>query len=143
MRSNFARSVERTMHMTHRIQKTISPVDGSVYVERPVAGNEELGKILEHAALAQKTWKQVPVAERVAICRRMADWCVEHADRFGEEITRQMGRPIAYSPFEIRRGFHERATYMTSIAESTLEDIAIEPKPGFQRFIRREPLGVV
>jgi len=129
--------------MAHRIQKTISPIDNSVLVERPLATNDELGRVLEHAAAAQKQWKRVPLPERAAICRRMADWCVDHADRIGEEITRQMGRPIAYSPFEIRRGFHERATYMADIAEATLADLAIEPKEGYERFIRREPLGVV
>jgi acyl-CoA reductase-like NAD-dependent aldehyde dehydrogenase len=129
--------------MNHRIQKTISPIDGSVYVERPIATNEELAHVLEHATAAQKQWKAVPVAERAAICRRMADWCVQHADAIGEEITRQMGRPIAYTPNEIRRGFHERATYMADIAEATLADVAVEPKEGFRRYIRREPLGVV
>ena len=32
---------------------------------------------------------------------------------------------------------------MCSQAEATLADLGVEPKPGFQRFIRREPLGVV
>src|SRR4051812_39063668 len=129
--------------MPHRTQKTISPIDGSVYVERPVATNDELAKVLEHASAAQHRWRAVPVAERAAICRGMADWCLQHADAIGEEITRQMGRPIAYSPNEIRRGFHERATYLCDIAEAALADIAIEPKQDFQRFIRREALGVV
>jgi acyl-CoA reductase-like NAD-dependent aldehyde dehydrogenase len=129
--------------MTHRIQKTISPIDGSVYVERPIATNDELAKVLEHAAAAQKRWKAIPVPERAAICRRMTAWCVEHADAIGEEITRQMGRPIAYTPNEIRRGFSERANHMCDIAEEALADLPVEPKDDFDRFIRREPLGVV
>src|SRR2546423_8344162 len=32
---------------------------------------------------------------------------------------------------------------MCSIAEASLADIAVEKKAGFQRFIRREPLGIV
>ena len=32
---------------------------------------------------------------------------------------------------------------MMAIAADALADIELEPKPGFQRFIRREPLGVV
>ena len=32
---------------------------------------------------------------------------------------------------------------MIGVAESALADIALEPKEGFRRFIRREPLGVV
>ncbi|MDB5865345.1 MAG: aldehyde dehydrogenase family protein, partial [Betaproteobacteria bacterium] len=70
-------------------------------------------------------------------------WCVDRADQLAEEITRQMGRPIAYSPFEIRRGLSERASYMSDIAESALADFKVEPKENFERFIRREPLGVV
>jgi acyl-CoA reductase-like NAD-dependent aldehyde dehydrogenase len=129
--------------MTSRTQKTVSPIDGSVYAERPYAAGGQVDKALQRATEAQRLWRQAPVAERAAICRAMAVWCIDRADTLGEEITRQMGRPIAYSPFEIRRGFHERATYMADIAEATLEDIAVEPKENFERFIRREPLGVV
>lgn len=129
--------------MSKTIQQTISPIDGSVYVERELASPELIEQALERARQAQAEWRRVPVSERAAICRRMAEWCVEHADRLGEELTRQIGRPIAYSPFEIRRGFRERIEYMSGIAEAELADLAIEPKENFQRFIRREPVGVV
>ena len=123
--------------------KTISPIDGSVYVERAPASDQVIEQALEASVTAQPGWKKVPVAERAAICRRMADWCVVNADQLGEELTWQIGRPIAQSPGEIRRGFHERVEYMSGIAEQTLADLAVEKKAGFQRFIRREPLGVV
>ena len=123
--------------------KTISPIDGSVYVERAPASDQVIEQALEASVTAQPAWKKVPVAERAAICRRMADWCVANADQLGEELTWQIGRPIAQSPGEIRRGFHERVEYMSGIAEQTLADLAVEKKAGFQRFIRREPIGVV
>jgi acyl-CoA reductase-like NAD-dependent aldehyde dehydrogenase len=123
--------------------KTISPVDGSVYVERDFAADATIEAALGKAVTAQARWKRVPVHERAAICRRMTEWCVARADLLGEELTRQMGRPIAYSPNEIRRGFQERALYLCAIAEEALADMAIEKKHDFQRFIRREPLGVV
>ncbi|TMH87930.1 MAG: aldehyde dehydrogenase family protein [Betaproteobacteria bacterium] len=125
------------------LQRTISPVDGSVYVEREFASDQAIEAALAKAVSAQRAWKQVLVAERAAICRRMADWCVANADQLGEELTWQIGRPIAQSPGEIRGGFHERVNYMSGIAEETLADLAVEKKAGFQRFIRREPLGVV
>jgi acyl-CoA reductase-like NAD-dependent aldehyde dehydrogenase len=68
---------------------------------------------------------------------------VDRADEIGAELTWQMGRPIAHSPFEIRRGFAERARHMIDIAADALADIKAEPRPGFERFIRREPVGVV
>jgi acyl-CoA reductase-like NAD-dependent aldehyde dehydrogenase len=123
--------------------KTISPVDGSVYVERNLAADATIEAALGRAVTAQARWKRVPVHERAAICRRMTGWCVARADLLGEELTRQMGRPIAYSPNEIRRGFQERALYMCAIAEEALADMPIEKQHDFQRFIRREPLGVV
>src|SRR5207248_2873014 len=129
--------------MAARVQTTLSPIDNSVYVERPLAADADIEAALAKAVTAQAQWKQVPVTERAAIVRRMVEWCVARADVLGEELTRQMGRPIAYTPNEIRRGFQERALYMCSIAQSALADVRVEPKDGFQRFIRREPLGVV
>ena len=129
--------------MTERRLRVISPIDGSVYVEREVVSSKQIEAALAKAAQAQKKWRETPVAERASLCLRMADWCVGRADQIGEELTRQMGRAIAHSPMEIRRGFSERVRYMTAIAESALSDVHVEPKDGFRRFIRREPLGVV
>jgi acyl-CoA reductase-like NAD-dependent aldehyde dehydrogenase len=121
----------------------ISPIDGSVYVERKSASASSIENSLGKAAKAQRAWRQVAVAERVSIVRKAVAWCVERADQLGEELAWQMGRPIAYAPNEIRRGFQERAAHMCTIAEETLRDVGIDGKEGFQRFIRREPLGVV
>ena len=54
-----------------------------------------------------------------------------------------MGRPRTQSPNEVRRGFQERALYLCSIAEEALADLQEQKKEGFERFIRREPHGVV
>jgi acyl-CoA reductase-like NAD-dependent aldehyde dehydrogenase len=128
------------MKDSKRVQRTVTPVDGSVLVERPLASPQHVEQALAGAAGGQVKWKHVPLAERAAIVRRMVEWCVARADRIGEELTRQMGRPIAYTPNEIRRGFQERALHMAEIAEAALAEISITPG---SRFIRREPLGVV
>jgi acyl-CoA reductase-like NAD-dependent aldehyde dehydrogenase len=129
--------------MSKRIQQTTSPIDGSIYAERELASGKQIEETLAKAVSAQQAWKRVPVPERAAVCQRMLAWLLERADQIGEELTWQIGRPIAYSPNEIRRGFQERVNYMAGIAERELADIALEPKENFQRFIRREPLGVV
>jgi acyl-CoA reductase-like NAD-dependent aldehyde dehydrogenase len=125
-----------------RIQ-SISPVDGSVYAECKVASDAEIDGKLTKAKKAQSEWKLVPIAERASICRRMVSSLVERAEQLGTELTWQMGRPIRFSPMEIRGGFQERAEYMIDIAEAELADIAIEPKDNFRRFIRRDPIGLV
>jgi acyl-CoA reductase-like NAD-dependent aldehyde dehydrogenase len=129
--------------MKRGLQKTITPVDGSVYAERALASDRAIEAVLQSAVASQRGWKTVPIAERVAIVQRMVQWCVERADVLGEELSWQIGRPISQSPGELRRGFQERALYLCAIAEAALQDLLVEPKEGFQRFIRREPHGVV
>lgn len=129
--------------MSSTIQKTISPVDGSVYLERELASAQQIETTLTQAVAAQAFWKRTPVAERAAICRRMLKFLVDNADEVGKELSWQIGRPIAYSPFEIRRGFQERVNFMCDIAEQELSDHRLDAKENFERFIRREPLGVV
>ena len=124
-------------------QQTISPIDGSIYAEYELASAQDVEAALQRGADAQRNWKRVPVAERASICRRMVSLMVERADELATELTWQIGRPIAHTPFEIRRGFQERASYMIDIAPAVLADVGVEPREGFQRFIRREPLGVV
>jgi acyl-CoA reductase-like NAD-dependent aldehyde dehydrogenase len=124
------------------IQKTISPVDGRVYVERPQATDEQVARALQAARAAQARWRHVPPAERVALVNRFIDAFVANREAIAEELTWQMGRPLAQSPGEVR-GFEERARYMAGIAQEALADIDAGPKENFRRFIRREPLGVV
>jgi len=124
------------------IQKTFSPVDGSVYVERPIATDAQVQQTMENARQAQARWKRVALEERIDIVNRFIDAFVARKEAIAEEITWQMGRPIGQSPGEVR-GFEERARYMVSIAAISLADIDPGPKQGFRRFIRREPLGVV
>lgn len=123
--------------------RTISPVDGSVYVERPWASEVEIEAALIKAKKAQRGWKLIPVTERVAICRKAVGLLVDRAEQLGAELTWQMGRPIRYTPLEIRNGFQERSLYMIDMAESELADREIEPKDNFHRFVRKEPIGVV
>jgi len=124
------------------IQKTVSPIDGSVYVERPLATDIHIQQAMEQARRAQAQWRRVPIAGRAAIVNRFVDAFIARKEMIAEEITRQMGRPLSQSPGEVR-GFEERARHMVSIAAESLADIEAGPKQGFRRFIRREPAGTV
>jgi acyl-CoA reductase-like NAD-dependent aldehyde dehydrogenase len=124
------------------IQRTISPVDGSLYVERPLATRDEVAAAVERARAAQRDWSRRTFEERAALMTAFVDAFVAKRDEIAAEITWQMGRPIRYTPGEVR-GFEERARHMIAIAPQALADLEAEPKPGFRRFIRRDPAGVV
>ncbi|GLQ06616.1 aldehyde dehydrogenase family protein [Sneathiella chinensis] len=122
--------------------KTISPVDGTVYVERPYMDRVEIDAVLDRAQAAQKSWKGRSLEERAAILTAGVEKFVSMKDRIAEELAWQMGRPIRFGAGEVG-GFSERATYMISAAKDALADIAVGEKEGFTRYIKREPLGVV
>jgi acyl-CoA reductase-like NAD-dependent aldehyde dehydrogenase len=124
-------------------QTTISPINGSVYVERELATPQQIETALDKASKAQLEWRQLSIRERADYCTRMVEHMISKVDDIAKELSWQMGRPIKYTPFEIKRGFAERSSYMISVAEKALADIEVEPKEGFTRFIRREALGVV
>jgi acyl-CoA reductase-like NAD-dependent aldehyde dehydrogenase len=123
--------------------ETVTPVDGSVYVTRPLATDAEIDAVLDRAVTAQREWRRAPLEDRIDACRRMVAWMVERADAIAEELAWQMGRPVSQGPGEILRGFRERAEHMMSIAADVLADDVPPAKDGFDRFIRREPLGVI
>jgi acyl-CoA reductase-like NAD-dependent aldehyde dehydrogenase len=122
--------------------KTISPVDGRVYAERPAATAADIEATLQRAQAAQRLWRSVPMSERAAIMERFCVAFEADAAEIAAELSWQMGRPSRYAPNEVR-SMIERARFMTSIAGAALADIDVGPKPGFHRFLRREPLGVV
>ena len=122
--------------------KVISPIDNSIYAERPLAKPADLERALDLARKAQRAWRSVPLADRTHILTRFCDLFEAKRDEIALELTWQMGRPSRYAPNEVR-GTLERARHMIAIAPSALADIDAGPKEQFKRFIRREPLGVV
>ena len=127
--------------MSERI-RVVSPVDGRIVAERPLAGDAEIAALLARAGAAQQSWRATPLAERQARVSAFVDAAEARAAEIAQELTLQMGRPIAHSPGEVR-GLAERARAMTALAGEALADVVPAAKHGFTRFVRREPLGVV
>ena len=121
--------------------KCISPIDGSVYAERPVVSAEEAACILAKAREAQREWAARPLAERVALVRAGVARLGEMQGEMVAELAWMMGRPIRYGG-EFG-GTDERASYMADIAEDTLAPIIVEDSAAFERRIVREPHGIV
>ena len=127
--------------MSERI-RVVSPADGRIVAERALASDGEIAALLARARTAQASWRDVPLASRQQLVSAFVDAFESRAREIAEEISWQMGRPIAHSPGEIR-GLAERARAMTALAPEALADVVPAPKDGFTRFVRRDPLGVV
>ncbi len=120
----------------------ITPVDGSVYASRKYANQQDIDAALTRAQQAQPEWRATPLAERQRLCSAMVDAFLANKDEIAEQICWQMGRPIQFGAGEVY-GLEERAGFMIEAAPEALADIKINDKPGFTRYIKREPLGLV
>jgi acyl-CoA reductase-like NAD-dependent aldehyde dehydrogenase len=121
--------------------RCISPIDGSVYAERPVLSAEDAHSAVARLQAAQKGWAARPLAERIALVLEGVANVGAMNDEIVPELAHQMGRPIRYGG-EFG-GFNERAQYMAEIAQGALADIEIEDSDRFRRLIKRVPHGVV
>ena len=126
--------------MSDKIQ-LISPVDGQVYVERPVLSLAEAQAAVERARLAQPVWAERPLTERRDLVMAGVEALIAMNDEIVPELARMMGRPVRYGGE--MGGVKERAGFMAQIAEEALTPEIIEDSETFRRELRHVPVGVV
>ncbi|WP_114010739.1 aldehyde dehydrogenase family protein [Cohaesibacter intestini] len=119
----------------------ISPIDGSVFAERPALSLEAAKEAVNKARTAQTAWAARPLSERIALVMAGVAKVGEMNDTIVPELAKMMGRPVRYGG-EFG-GFNERASHMAKIAEESLADIEVGEDATFKRFIKRIPQGVV
>ena len=120
----------------------ISPIDGSELARRPAATEGAIARAVAEARAAQRDWRRVPIAERAAHVLRFLDAMLAMSQEIVPELAQQMGRPVRYGG-EFG-GFEERVRYVADMAEEALAPvIPHDARPGFTRYIRRDPLGLV
>jgi acyl-CoA reductase-like NAD-dependent aldehyde dehydrogenase len=126
--------------MTKTVQ-CISPIDGSVYAERPLVNYVAAKAIVGELASAQAEWAARPLHERIDLVMAGVAAVGALNDEIVPELAHQMGRPIRYGG-EFG-GFSERASHMAKIAQEALSDISVSDDDQFKRYIKRIPHGVV
>lgn len=122
--------------------KTISPVDGRIYVERSFETAAGIDRALEAARRAQPAWSSLPLPIRCEILYDAVDAFVAHTNEIAAEISWQMGRPIRLSPTEVR-SFAVRAHEILSAAPPAFIGIWPGDRATSRTQVKRVPLGVV
>jgi acyl-CoA reductase-like NAD-dependent aldehyde dehydrogenase len=121
--------------------KCISPIDGSVFAERSGLSLDDAQAVAASARAAQADWAARPLKERIDLVMAGVAAVGAMNDEIVPELARMMGRPVKFGG-EFK-GFNERASYMSGIAEDALKDIKVGEDATFTRYIRRIPWGVV
>ena len=123
------------------MQKTITPIDNTLYVERNYNA-DKIEETINNSMKAQKEWADLDIKERVKLLSDFVEDFLSKGDIVSEELSRQIGRPITQTAGELK-GFKERADYMLSIAEKKLANIDVTQDSNFKSYIKRKALGVV
>ncbi|MEP0323346.1 aldehyde dehydrogenase family protein, partial [Bauldia litoralis] len=121
--------------------KIISPVDGSIYAERPIATDAAVEAAVSTARAAQAEWRHTTVAERSKYILAFLDALMAMNDDIVTELAWQMGRPTRFGGE--KGGVEERTRAAVAIAEEALAPYYPPEKPGFRRYVARNPLGLV
>lgn len=121
---------------------TISPATNKPVVERNGPTDAEFAEIPKIAKKAFLQYSKTSLEARQKIVKKALQIITERQDELAKEITEQMGRPIAFTAKEVTTAV-ARGEYLLKISNETLADTPGEPQDGFQRYIRKCPLGPV
>ncbi|PGH11746.1 hypothetical protein AJ80_07007 [Polytolypa hystricis UAMH7299] len=125
---------------------TISPITNQPILTRPGVSQEELVSLPKAAQEAFRSFsRSTTLAQRQEIVARALAILEQKKDVLGREVTEQMGRPIAYTGGEVLTAI-KRGEYLNRTSSTVLGDEGIiegTPEPGFKRYIKKEPVGVV
>ena len=124
------------------IQKTITPIDNSVYLERPLSTQNEIKNVIENSKKSFQSWKSTSIDDRIKIINKFIDNLIALKPEISKEICWQIGRPISQCGNELR-GFEERSRHMVEIAKESLRDIPATKNDEFDNYIYKSPLGVI
>ena len=124
------------------IQKTITPIDNSVYLERPLSTQNEIDNVIKNSKKSFQSWKSTSIDDRIKIINKFIDNLIALKPEVSKEICWQIGRPISQCGNELR-GFEERSRHMVEIAKESLRDIPATKNDEFDNYIYKSPLGVI
>ena len=122
--------------------KTISPIDNSIFVERPYATSSEIENTLHLSDQTKLKWKNTSLQERKELVSKFVEDFLSNHKEIEEELCRQMGRPLSQCAGEMR-GFEERAKYMIDNADKALQKVVSKNDGEFDNFIEKDPLGII
>ncbi|MFA7692195.1 MAG: aldehyde dehydrogenase family protein [Candidatus Hydrogenedentales bacterium] len=128
--------------MAEHYLRVINPYTEKEAFSFPMLQSEEVDTVVANARTAFESWRDSSISQRIALCQKFMSAFEGMTDEIARNITEQMGKTFNQSKGEVK-GMLGRAEHMISIAEKTLADEWLPDVPGFKRYIRHEPLGVV
>lgn len=128
--------------MSIEVITTISPTTNEPILTRSGISEADLTLLPQTAVEAFQSWRATKLHDRQIIVRKALDILAGRKDELAKELTVQMGRPIRYTGSEIVTAI-KRAEFLLKVSDEVLKDTPGEAENGYQRFIRKVPVGPV
>jgi succinate-semialdehyde dehydrogenase/glutarate-semialdehyde dehydrogenase len=119
-----------------------NPATGEVLSKVSKSGTAETRRMIEAAAVAQKSWSETTAKERAALLRRWFTLIMENQEDLAQILTAEQGKPLAESRGEIAYG----ANYIEWFSEESKRvygDIIPQPSNDKRVMVIKQPVGVV
>jgi len=122
----------------------LSPIDGRRTADPPIRSAEEVRAAIERARAAQQMWIQRPLAQRLAVLRRVGRTLSRERDRWADLVRSETGKPRTEALAEILAAI-EAIRFYARVAPEVLREQRVSTGwiRGKSGRIVREPWGVV
>ncbi len=121
----------------------VNPADTREIVARfPASTAADARAAVEAAAAAFESWKSTPISRRAKVLQAAADYLEANAAKFGEELTREEGKPLSAAKDEVLRSAQTLRFYAVE-GQSFSGETFPNDDPDQLVYTLREPLGVV
>ncbi len=118
-----------------------SPYSGAEIARAPRSSDEEVARVVEAAAAAQRGWQATPVKERAARLFALRETLLQHLAELGNLAAVESGKTVDEGRAEVLKGV-EVLEFATSLQNHDTGRV-LEVSRGVTCETRREPLGVV
>ncbi|MFU0805091.1 MAG: Succinate-semialdehyde dehydrogenase [NADP(+)] [Pseudoclavibacter caeni] len=126
--------------MTTQTFTSINPASGEAIAEYPIATDQAIDAAAQRSLAAQRTWRDVPVADRAQVLARTAELYRERRDELARTIAREMGKPITQALGEIAVTADIFA-YYASDGPGMLAPRTYTPHSGGTATVLTQPIG--
>jgi acyl-CoA reductase-like NAD-dependent aldehyde dehydrogenase len=127
--------------MTETIIETVNPATGKPIAKYNNMSVDEINHKVKNARTALMSWKNLDIAERCSLARKLGRVMRKNKDEYSKTITEEMGKPIRQAIAEVEKCAW-LCDYYSETAESFLRDELI-PTEFRKSFVSFEPVGIV
>jgi aldehyde dehydrogenase (NAD+) len=127
---------------TSNLLTPFSPVDGTTYLEIPMATNSEYEQILETARQAFPSWRDTPAPKRGEIVRQIGNKVRKFKTALGQLISYETGKPLQEGLGEVQEMI-DVCDFAVGQSRMLYGMTTVSERPKHKLYEQYHPLGII